>query len=116
MLSSLDDFESAYDACPVNVGAAAEFLAECLVKIILFFCTDGDDADVLAVFFAEQRHCAELVGLVPRQDRAGNGQISGDFVSDKRFDLFYLLSVERLGIRKVKSQVIGANQTALLGD
>ena len=30
-----DDFESAYNACPVNVRAAAEFLAECLIETIL---------------------------------------------------------------------------------
>ena len=77
-----EDFESADNAEAVNVCAAAELPAERLVDVVLVGRAEADDADLAAVLLAEQRHRAELLRLLPGQNRPRDGQVGGDLVAD----------------------------------
>ena len=69
-----------------DVRAAAEFLAE---------IGDGDDANLLAIFFAEQRHGAGGDGLIDRHHVGGDLRVAEDLLVDEALDFGDFGGIER---------------------
>ena len=91
----VDDLEQADVAGAPDVRAAAELLAE---------TGDVDDAHLVAVLFAEQRHGAGPDGLIERHDRGFDRGVAQDLLVDQALDFFDLGLVERGVMREVEAQ------------
>ena len=101
------DLEGADVAGVLNVCAAAEFHGE---------ITHRDHADDVAVFFAEQRHGAQLAGLVDGHFLRDDRERRADLLIDEVFHLRDLFGRHRLEVREVKAQPVGVVQGTGLFD
>jgi hypothetical protein len=90
------------------VRAAAEFLAE---------IGDGhDDADVVAVLFAEQRHGAGGDGLVERHHVGGDFGVAEDLLVDEALDFGDFGGIDRGVVAEIETQARGFDDAAGLLD
>jgi len=76
--------------------------------------THGDDAYLVAVFFAEQRARAGRTGVVERHQPRGHGRVLEDDVIGDVLDPLEFLGRDRLGMREVEAQPVGRHQRPLL--
>ena len=96
-----DDGEQADLAGRARVSAAAEFDAE---------ARDRNDAHTIAVFLAEERHCALLDALHFSRHRI----VVKDVCVDDLLDLGDLGRRDRREVREVKTQTVGRDEGARL--
>ena len=89
------------------MGAAAELARDAV---------DLDHAHPLAVFLAEQRHRAELLGLGAVHLQPAHRPALLDPLVDAVLDRAQLLGAERLAVGEVEAQLVGAHRRARLAD
>ena len=92
---------------PAHVRPAAE-----LARV----ARDLDDAHLVAVLLAEQHHRAELLRLLDRRHERVDGEVLEDLLVDAALDLLALVRGERLRVREVEAELVGANGRARLAD
>ena len=111
------DMDEADVAGGVHMGAAAQFDGEGLAGLLAFLASaHGHDADLVAVFLAEQRHGARCDGVVHRhQPRLDRGVLQDDAVGQP-LDLGEFGGLDGLGMREVEAQPLRRDHRALLGD
>ena len=78
--------------------------------------THRDDADLVAVFLAEQGHRAGGYRLVGRHQPRRNRLVRADLRVHLGFDGVDLLAGQRLRVREVEPEIVGRDQASLLGD
>ena len=97
------------------MGAAAEFDR---VGLVLARTPNagphGDHANLIPVFFAEERHRPRFNRLVHRHQACRDRRILDDDLVGHGFHLSQFVSTDRLGVRDVEAQAIGRNERALL--
>ena len=95
-----------------DVGAAAQ-----LDRIILVGRpSHREDADLVAIFLAEQRHRARGNGVI-RGHQAGRYRlVRADMGVDVGLDGLDVLAAQRLGVREVEAEIVGRDEAALLRD
>ena len=96
------------------MGAAAQF--DRIMRVVAQWTrtAHGKDADLVAVFLAEQRHGARRDGVVRRHEAGGHVRIMADLRVHVRLDRGDLRMGERFGMRIVETQPVGRDQTTLL--
>src|SRR5262249_50849181 len=102
-----EDHERADLGRRAHVRAAAE-----LARVAL----DLDDAHLLAVLLPEEHHRAEVARLLDRRDERPYRMVLEDDAVDVLLDPFALLGRQRLGVREVEAQLVGAHGRARLPD
>ena len=102
-----DDCEEPDVACRGHVRAAAQLHAD---------ARDADDADLVAVFFAEERHRAGRDSLLGRPDLGLHRRIAVDLLVDDSLDAIELLARHRLKMYEIEPQPVGRHERARLLD
>ncbi len=82
----------------------------------IWLVAHAHDPDLVAIFFAEQRHGAGLDRLVASHDPDRGASVLADEVVDLGLDRGALGRAHRLGMAEVEAQPVGGDQRALLGD
>ena len=109
---SLSDLEDGDVAGRVDVGAAAQLDRIMLIDI----AAHAEDADFVAIFFAEQRQRAGGNGVVGGHQPGADNLVGADLGVHVGLDLGDLGRAQGLGVRKIEAQAVGRDQAALLGD
>src|SRR6185437_10130617 len=99
-----NDLEEPDVAGARNVRAAAQ----------LARAADVEDADLVAVFFAEEHHGAVLLRPRDRHRARGNRCVVEDFRIDDCLDAPDLLVGERRTVREVEARLVGIDERSLL--
>ena len=89
--------EEAEFACIIDMGAAAKLGGE---------VARSDDSDDVAVFLAEESHCAELLRLGYRHLNACNGQSGENNFVDSLLNIMLLLGGEGREVSEIESDLI----------
>ncbi len=91
--------------------AAAEFVG---ITFVMLIRGDRHRADGLAVFFAEERHCALLDGFLARLESGHDRHIRRDRLVDDALDALNLFGGHRFGMSEVEAQAVGRDQRTRL--
>src|SRR5688572_29050071 len=110
-----DDLEQADVAGAPHMGAAAQLGREDLV-LVGRLAAHRDDADLVAVFLAEQRHRAGFDRGLRRHQARLHRLVVTDTVVDLALHHRDVLGAHRLAVTEVEAQAIGRHQRALLRD
>ena len=72
------------------------------------------DANLVAIFLAEQGHRARRHRIVDAHQPRTDGHILADVAIDVGLDRLDLLAGQRLGVREIEAEIIGRDQAPLL--
>ena len=75
---------------------------------------NGDRSHDLAVFLAEERHRAFLLGFVEGLGHFDHGHVGGNRFVDHLLDAFDLFGGHRVGLGEVEAQIFGRDERACL--
>ena len=107
-----DDLEETDVAGAPDVGAAAKLGREATIGVF----AHGDDAHLVAVLFAEQRHGPGLDRLAGVHEARRDLGVAPDLGVDFGFDRSQLVGLDGFGMADIEAQPRGRHQRALLGD
>ena len=105
-----DDLEQGDIAKRIDMGAAAQLDRIMLVGL----APHGKYADLIAIFFTEQRQRAGLHGILRRHQPRGDGLIGANFLVHFRLDRRDVLIAQRGWIGEIEPQPLGCDQAAFL--
>ena len=95
------------------MGAAAQF--DRVAAPACASATHRKHANFVAIFLAEQRHCARLDRVVRAHQAGADGFVGADFGVHLGLDRGDILIGQRLGMREVEAQAVFGDQRTLLG-
>ena len=109
---SRGDLEQLDVAERADMGAAAQL--DRIARLVLV--AHREDADLVAIFLAEQRHRAGRDRLVHAHQPDADRLVLADMAVHVGLDRLDLLAGHRLGVREIEAEIVGRDQAALLRD